>query len=284
MTSNGNEIRIERIIVLLDSSRAARVALDTAAEFAARRGARLLGLFVEDTDLLRSASLPFGREIGFTSGRIRPMSTADMERRLRQQAEEARRLLAVVGRRRAVEWSLHICRGRVETETLAITTPADLLVLGRIDWARDIGLPFGQLTARIATTANCSVMVLGAAPQAADHQSIVVLYEGSESGERALATAAAMARDTKQALTILLPPSADGWMEGIEETARSWARRYKIPVSFVRLPGVDAAILIQALRQIDGRVLVLSRASHAMQHPASRSLLDEIASPVVVIP
>lgn len=283
VTSNGNEIRIERIIVLLDSSRAARVALDTAAEFAARRGARLLGLFVEDTDLLRSASLPFGREIGFTSGRIRPMSTTDMERRLRQQAEEARRLLAVVGRRCAVEWSLHICRGRVETETLAITTPADLLVLGRIDWARDTGLPFGQLTARIATTANCSVMVLGAAPQAADHQSIVVLYEGSESGERALATAAAMARDTKQALTILLPPSAD-WMEGLEETARSWARRYKIPVSFVRLPGVDAATLIQALRQIDGRVLVLSRASYAVQHPASRSLLDEIASPVVVIP
>ena len=282
-TSNGNNIRIERIIVLLDSSRAARVALDTAAEFAARRGARLLGLFVEDTDLLRSASLPFGREIGFTSGRIRPMSTVDMERRLRQQAEEARRLLAAAGRRCAVEWSLHICRGRVETETLAITTPADLLVLGRIDWARDTGLPFGQLTARIATTANCSVMVLGATPQAG-HRSILVLYEGSESGERALATAAALARDTKQALTILLPPSAEGWVEELEETARSWTHRYKIPVSFVRLPGVDAAILVQALRQIDGRVLVLSRASRAVQHPASRSLLDEIASPVVVVP
>lgn len=85
-TSNGTSPTVERIIVLLDSSRAARAALAAAAELAARREARLLGLFVEDTDLLRSASLPFGREIGFTSGRIRPISTTDMERRLRQQA------------------------------------------------------------------------------------------------------------------------------------------------------------------------------------------------------
>lgn len=282
-TSNGNNPRFERIIVLLDSSRAARVALDAAAELAARRGARLLGLFVEDIDLLRSASLPFGREIGFTSGHMRPMSTMDMERRLRQQAAEARRLLAAAGRRRAVEWSLQICRGRVEAEALAITIPTDLLVLGRIDWARDTGLRFGRLTVRIATTANCSVMVLGEPPQAG-HRAILALYEGSESGERALAAAAAMARDTRQALTILLPPSADGLLDGLEKTARDWARRHKTPVSFVRLPDVDATTLVQALRQTGAQVLVLSRASRAVQNPESRSLLDEIVSPVVVVP
>lgn len=283
-TSNGNNTRFERIIVLLDSSRAARVALGAAAELAARRHAKLLGLFVEDIDLLRSASLPFGREIGFTSGRIRPMSTLDMERRLRQQAEETRRLLAAIGRRHAIEWSLQVCRGQVEAETLALTIPTDLLVLGRIDWARDSGLRFGQLTVRIATTANCSVMVLGKAPQAG-HRSILVLYEGSESGGRALATAAAIARDAKQTLTILLPPSAaEGLVEDLEKAAHSWAQRHKMPVNFMRLPDVDATTLIQVLRQIGGQVLVLSRASHAVQNPAGRSLLDEIASPVVVVP
>ena len=282
-TTNGNTARIERVIVLLDSSRAARVALDAAAELAARRHARLLGLFVEDIDLLRSASLPFGREIGFTSGRIRPMSTADMERRLRQQAEEARRLLAAVGRRRAVEWRLHICRGQVEGETLALTTPTDLLVLGRIDWARNTGLRFGQLTVRIATTANCAVMVLGKTPQPAQ-RSILVLYEESESGDRALATAAIMARDTRQELTILLPPSAEALVAGLEQAARKWARRHRMSVSFMRLPGTDAPTLVQALREVNGRVLVLSRTSHAVQNPASRSLLEEIVSPVVVVP
>lgn len=282
-TSNGNNPRFERIIVLLDSSRAARMALDAAAELAARRRAKLLGLFVEDIDLLRSASLPFGREIGFTSGRIRPMSTMDMERRLHQQAEQARRLLAAVGRRRAIEWRLQICRGQVEAETLAVTAPADLLVLGRTDWARDAGLRFGQLTVRIAATANCSVMVLGETPQAA-HQSILVLYEGTEAGERALAVAAAMARDARQVLTILLPPAAENLAEDLEEAASNWARRHKTPINFMRLPDVDAVTLAQALRQTGSRLLVLSRASQAVRNPAGRSLLDEIASPVIVVP
>ncbi|MCO6441715.1 MAG: universal stress protein [Nitrococcus mobilis] len=282
-SNNGTHTRIERIIVLLDSSRAARVALDAAAELAARQHARLLGLFVENTDLLHSASLPFGREIGFTSGRIRPLSSADMERRLRHQPAEARRLLAAAGRRCAVEWSLQVCRGQVETETLAITTPTDLLVLGRIDWARDTGLRFGQLTVRIATTANCSVMVLGEAPQPVQRP-ILVLYEEPETGDRALAAAMLMARDTNQALTILLPPSADAREEGLEQAARIWARRHKAAVNFMRLPGADAPILVQALRQTGGRLLILSRASHAVRNPANRSLLDEIASPVVVVP
>ncbi|EAR20984.1 universal stress protein [Nitrococcus mobilis] len=282
-SNNGTHTRIERIIVLLDSSRAARIALDAAAELAARRHTRLLGLVVESTDLLRSASLPFGREIGFTSGRIRALSSADMERRLRQQAEEARRLLAAAGRRRAVEWSLHVCRGQVETETLAVTTPTDLLVLGRIDWARDTGLRFGQLTVRIATTANCAVMILGEAPQPAQRP-ILVLYEGPETGDRALDTAALMARDANQALTILLPPSAETQVERLEQTARNWARRHKTAVSFMRLPSADAPILVQALRQTGGQVLILSRASHAVQNPAHRSLLDEIVLPVVVVP
>ncbi|MDN5848103.1 MAG: universal stress protein [Nitrococcus sp.] len=282
-TSNGNEAHIKRIIVLLDSSRAARVALEAAAELAARRRARLLGLLVEDTDLLRSASLPFGREIGFTSGRIRPMSSADMERRLRRQAEEARRLLAAAGRRRAIEWSLQICRGQVEAETLAITLPTDLLVLRRIDWARGTGLRFGQLTVRIATTANCSVMVLGEPPQA-PRQPILVLYEGAETGDRALAAAALMARESKQEIMVLLPPSAEPMAEGSEAAARNWARRHKTSISFMRLPGVDAGTLVQALRQLGGRVLVLSRASPALHNPASRSLLDEIATPVIVVP
>ncbi|HET8701990.1 MAG TPA: universal stress protein [Nitrococcus sp.] len=282
-TSNGTSPTVERIIVLLDSSRAARAALAAAAELAARREARLLGLFVEDTDLLRSASLPFGREIGFTSGRIRPISTTDMERRLRQQAEEARHLLAMAGRRRAVEWSLQVCRGRVEAETLAITTPTDLLVLGRIDWARDTGLRFGQLTARIAAAANCSVMVLSETPPA-DQQSILVLYEEAGSGDRALATAAILARDTRQPLTILLPPSAEDQVARLEANARRWAQGHNLEVSFLPLPGSDVATLIQALQQIGGQMLILSRASRAMQDPTSRLLLGQIVAPVVVVP
>ena len=282
-TTDEDTARIDRVVVLLDSSRAARVALEAAAELAARRHAHLLGLFVENIELLRSASLPFGREIGFTSGRIRPMSTADMERRLRQQAEEARRLLAAVGRRRALQWRLHVCRGQVEVETLALTAPTDLLVLGRIDWARGTGLRLGQLSVRIASTANCAVMVLGRAPHPTQ-SSILVLYEEAESGDRALATAAIMARDTRQELTILLPPSAESLLAALEQTARNWARRHRLRLSFMRLPGADVPSLVQALQEVNARVLVLSRTSQTVRNSANRLLLEEIDAPVVVVP
>lgn len=189
----------------------------------------------------------------------------------------------MAGRRRAVEWSLQVCRGRVEAETLAITTPTDLLVLGRIDWARDTGLRFGQLTARIAAAANCSVMVLSETPPA-DQQSILVLYEEAGSGDRALATAAILARDTRQPLTILLPPSAEDQVARLEANARRWAQGHNLEVSFLPLPGSDVATLIQALQQIGGQMLILSRASRAMQDPTSRLLLGQIVAPVVVVP
>lgn len=283
VASNEDPSRIERIVVLLDSQRAARAALEAAAEFASRRGASLLGLIVEDSDLLRSASLPFGREIGFTSGRIRPMSAADVERRLRQQADEARHLLASLGRRRAVQWDLQISRGHLEAEALSITTPRDLLILARLDWTRNAGLRYGQMTTRLAIAAKCSVMILGSEPHAGN-QPILVLYEESNSGDRALANAAAMARETRQELTILLPPSAEVHRERLEETSRRWAQRHMARVSFVRLPSAEATALVLVLRRMGGRILVLSRASYALQSPAGRSLLDEIASPVVVVP
>ncbi len=55
---------IQRILLALDASPQSVAALDTATELAGRLGAELTGLFVEDTDLLRMAALPFAAEIG----------------------------------------------------------------------------------------------------------------------------------------------------------------------------------------------------------------------------
>ncbi len=80
MTDPEARAPIRRILVALDASGASLAALDAAARLAATLEAELLGLFVEDEDLLRLAGLPCAREVGFTFTQARRMESADMER------------------------------------------------------------------------------------------------------------------------------------------------------------------------------------------------------------
>jgi len=72
---------IRRVVVILDSGRGSHALLDEAVAMAAREGAELVGLFVEDTDWLRAASLPFGGEVSRASGRLRSIDSEAAERR-----------------------------------------------------------------------------------------------------------------------------------------------------------------------------------------------------------
>ena len=53
-----------RILVALDGSAHVLAALQAASEMAARMKSELVGLFVEDINLVRLAGLPFPRELG----------------------------------------------------------------------------------------------------------------------------------------------------------------------------------------------------------------------------
>jgi len=120
-----------RIIVGLDTSLAAREALQLAVRLAASVDARLKGVFVEDENLLGLADLPFAREISF-SGEVRNIDPERMLRAIKAQAESARRVLARIASQAQVEWSFDIRRGRplsvlaenmVRDDTLVIRSP-----------------------------------------------------------------------------------------------------------------------------------------------------------------
>ncbi|MGD8429673.1 MAG: universal stress protein [Ectothiorhodospiraceae bacterium] len=273
-----------RIIVLLDSSRSSGDTLEAALQLAARRRSEVLGLFVEDTDLLRSAELPFGGEIGVTSGQIRPMELKEIERRLHYQAEEVRRRLATAARRHAVQWTFQVSRGRPDTTTMAVTHPTDLLVVGRVTVSGNHHAHVTEHTFRIASGANCSVMIVGRTSVPEARKPVLVLYDASDSGARAVRAAAVIARDAGQALTVLLPPNTSEATDQLETAARQGAELLGSRPAFMRLPDEDAESLAMALRSTGGQALILSRQSRALQSAAGRRLLDEIESPVVVVP
>lgn len=119
---------IRRITVVQEPARAAR-ALDAVAEAAAALEAELLGLFLEDVELLHFAGLPFAREIGASSAQQRGLDVQTMERRLRFQAEEARRALAAAVEGKPLRWSFRVERGSVPAQLRKALADADLVIL-----------------------------------------------------------------------------------------------------------------------------------------------------------
>jgi nucleotide-binding universal stress UspA family protein len=124
-------MNIRRILVALDASPHSLAALDSAAEMAARLEVELLGLFVEDINLLRLAEFPFAREVGFPSAVPRPLNSATMERTLKIAAEQARQAMETLAEHLPVRWSFRIVRGSVMSELLAAAGEADLVALGK---------------------------------------------------------------------------------------------------------------------------------------------------------
>jgi hypothetical protein len=119
-------VSIRRITVVQESVQASR-ALAAVAEVAAALEAELTGLFVEDVELLNFAALPFAREIGVFSARTLDRGT--MERRLRSQAEEARRALAAAAEGKPLRWSFRIERGSLPAQVRGALSDADLVIL-----------------------------------------------------------------------------------------------------------------------------------------------------------
>lgn len=118
---------IRRITVVQEPARGAR-ALDAVAEAAAALEAELLGLFLEDVELLHFAGLPFAREIG-ASARPRGLDVQTMERWFRSQADEARRALAAAAEGKPVRWSFRVERGSVPAQLRKALADADLVIL-----------------------------------------------------------------------------------------------------------------------------------------------------------
>jgi len=96
--------------------------LEAAASLAGRIDAELVGLFVEDAQLLRFAALPFAREIGMASARRSRLEVPALERAMRAHAADAERALAAAAQGTAPRWSFRVARGVVAAELIAVAT------------------------------------------------------------------------------------------------------------------------------------------------------------------
>jgi len=125
-------MKVRRVLVSLGTEARDRVVLTHAITLADRLQAELVGLFVEDANLLHFAEFPFTCEVCFPSATRRPIDAADMQRTLRALAKEARETLARAARDSTVRWSFEITRGSAASAVLSAVTSADLVIAGML--------------------------------------------------------------------------------------------------------------------------------------------------------
>ena len=117
---------LRRIVVPLDGS--SEATLERMIDLARELEAELVGLFVEDTELLDLAARPFG-EVGFPSAARRALDVGTMERSLRAQARRIERELGSRLRGRSVKWTFEVVRGRFGSAITSCVAEDDIVVV-----------------------------------------------------------------------------------------------------------------------------------------------------------
>lgn len=126
-----------RIVVTIDTAGQAAPAIRLAAALAKAQRRALHGLFIEDTDLLTVAKLPFTREYPRSGGVPRELSDREVERGMARLAERFRSELERQATEAALNWSYGAIRTSKRQLTHIKDSEAELLVIGQPGTARD---------------------------------------------------------------------------------------------------------------------------------------------------
>ncbi len=267
---------LRRILVALDASRTSLDALRGAATLAARLGAELAGLFVEDENLLRLSGLPVARQLSVHGGTGRPV--AEIEGELRALAARAREAVAAAAAPHRISWSFRVARGQVAVEVVSAAGEADLLVVG---WAghRVAGRRGPGETAR-AAAARAPTPVLILTRDVEVGRPLLVAWDGSPGAAGALDLAARLEAAGLGAVTLLLVAPDPPASARLLDDARRRLGRSEPPPS--RYAGPRPADVLRAAAG-PGALLVLGAGSALLGGPGGlEAFLDEVSCPVLL--
>ncbi|MDH3286876.1 MAG: hypothetical protein OEP48_04005 [Betaproteobacteria bacterium] len=267
-----------RIVVSFDTTPVGEAALETALSLAAIWDAEIAGLFVEDIGLVRMAELPFTRELGLTSAVLRSIDTTDIERALRLQAEQSRAWLAAAAAALNLRWSFQVVRGQSVNAVFEYGEGCALMILGAASAgvvARSVELS-GVGPARRSVSELQALRYLSARP-------VVLLFDGSERGMRALAAGHSLAVRAGTRLTLLVTADSAEEFDRRRQQARSWLVERSAVARYVWLKSRDVESVARAVGAENASALLLHEHVTPNDRRLLRSLLSELGCPLVLV-
>lgn len=270
--------KIERVLVGLDASPDSLAALKAAADLASRHGAKLIGIYVEDLNLIRLAQLPFAVEVVRNTAKQRHIGLADLERQLRVQARKAKRALARTANQHGLKWDFRVARGDVPVEVMAESEESDWIILGRSGWSKARTL--GSTSRALINESEQMVLVLKRGFTL--ERPVVSVYDGSENARRTLATAALMAHTHGVGISVFLKGADEQELRELQNEAAGILKGYDIRATYRWHKAAGNEKLASAIQQI-GCLLVLPSELAGLQGDMLIDFVNRLQCPVLVV-
>jgi hypothetical protein len=242
--------------------------------------AELLGIFVEDINLVRLAELPFTHQVHASATQER-LDSPKMERQLKVQAEQARRALEEAAQRRNLRWSFRTVRGQVTLEVLAAAVESDLLTLGKS------GRPLTQQS-HLGSTALAAAIgghgaVLLTESTTTPLNRVLVTYCDSDTARWALKLAAELAAGHERQLVVLLSADDRAALAELERQVASILSDRAAGWSCRPVARRDAAALTDAVHQAGGGLLILHVGDGWLRNEEIHKAVEQIDGPVLLV-
>ena len=275
------ETSIKQILIALDASPSSMSALENAVELASRMNAELVGLFVEDINLLRATQFPFAREISVFSTGFRRLEFSDLERQLRAQANRVRRIMEQITRGKNVPTHFRVARGVVAEEILDASKDADLLIIGKIGRSFPGFRGSGSTVRRIVVKRPGMTLIWHMQGYMA--RPVVVAYDGSESARKAIDVAVNLHRTQDGGIIVFIVAGNREDVPMLRREASEELKKKGESAAFRAMvrPGlVNLSHMLQ--REMAGPV-VIPCDPELITGERLCSLIDEIPNPVLLV-
>jgi hypothetical protein len=277
MTERDQAAAPRRILVALEAGEGAPALLETAASLAAGLHAELVGLIVQDSELLVAADLPVTRFISSHAQAHARLEARLIRRALKISESKAGDAFVAAAEHRRVKWSIRVVRGTMEEKVLAEARSQDLLALGTPGKA----VRRARLSAAsrvVAGQAPCTVLLIQAAGGAG--LPVTVVYDGSE---RALVAGEQLARIHGRSLVVLAAGDTEAAAAILEKQAGAWLDRQG-GAARVRPCAVESTEEIcAALASRPPSVVVLDSEGGLLRRISLESLLGALKCSVLVL-
>ncbi len=281
MTGHDTDLGIRRILVPLDASPNARLALHEAAALASGLRADLMGLFVEDIGLVRLTELPFAQEVNQLTASVRRLERQQVEQQMRMQAARMRWELAEICGRLRIRYRFHVARGGVAAQVLAAAAEADLVILGRCGWSLAGERRMGSTVRALLRQGGGMTFVI--CPEADASAATLLIYDGSPLSWKALNAAVHLSRVRATELRVLLlVPSADR-LPSLREELGQGLRVHGVTAQEQPLVAPPVTRLVHAITLHRGGALVLPATGKVLDELAVQSLLEQVQNPVLLV-
>jgi len=245
----------ERVVVALNVLRHDIGLLELAAHLAARKQAQLIAVYVEETNLLNLAELPFAVEVDRICAAERKVDLPRLMRTLRSSTEQIQQALDRLNERLQIDVSFRTVRGHFVSAVMSQIEQVDVVFLSKRPE------PY-----RSSATKKISMYP------------IWVVFDGSKGAERALQMAVELAELESSRLYVALPAKTDTESEILRQLALKRCVQ-GAAVRFVTIYPFDAPNLLHSIRRTGCRLLVVKRQDGDL----SKAISEAAACPVVLI-